>query len=421
MFSDEFIKEQGIKTDDSPAESEPEEGQENKTDVTPETSEGKSTAEDKQEPQEQETEQSTAETETESVEESQTTEETEKESGETKEEEEPAFDVQAINKFFEKDFKDEDEVRALFDRGEKTADYDEKVNKLSEYESILQEKDKQIEQLKESLNPLSYFTDENAYKAEMIKKQMPDKDPVLIEKVIKSDLSKTKDFDILVDEYLMDNPSFTGDRTRAANVLMDEYGIDAEEDAEEWSQVTKDKIMVSANKARNRFTGLADEVEMPEVVSPEERQAQAEQQAAELKQSWEKPLDRLSNYEQEVITDDEGNKLFDFTVPDDFKSQVRDYTEALVTEGQIPLNEDTQKFVEATIRKEMIYQNLPKILKVYRSDLESQWQQQKDKEEANTTPPNKQTAPDKGAEEGKTPGLSDMIRKLNSSEGDLFL
>jgi hypothetical protein len=408
LFSEDQKQEWGIES--SPAASEPEEGQETKPDANPEgESQEQPKAEEQEAAQETPPEEGTAETEQEAAEESQTTE------GEEKKET-PTFDLESFNKFFDKSFEKEDELRSLFEKAEKVTDYDEKVSKISEYESHLQERDERIKELEESLDPLSYFSSPESYKAEMIKKQMPDKDPVLIEKVIKSDLSKETDFDVLVDEFLMDNPGFSGDRTRAANVLMKRHGIDPEDNPEEWDAVTKDELMVDANKARNRFRELADKVELPQAVSPEERAAQKEQALTELKESWKEPIERIAQYDKEVITDDEGNKLFEFTVPDDFKSSIKDYAEGLVTSGEAPANKETLAFLEDTIRKEMIYQNLPKILKVYKSDLESQWQEQKDKEEGNTTPPNKQTAPEGSAEEGKLPGIADMISSLDGSK-----
>ena len=407
LFTDDEKQELGIES--SSAVTEPEEGQENKPVAEPvaeveEPTEGKTEEGTEQKP----TEESTAETEKQTEEESQTTKE-------EKTKEEPVFDVGGFNKFFGKEFKDENEIKGLFEKVEKSSDYDEKVTKISEYENTLKEKDERIKALEESLDPLSYFDSEASYKATQIKKQMPGKDPVLIEKVITSDLSKVSDFELLVDEYLLDKPGFGGDRTRAANVLIKRHGIDPEEKPEEWDSVTKDELMVDANRARERCKGLADKVELPTVVKPEDRAAAQAQQEEELKTSWKEPIGRISEYKEETIKDDDGNVMLKFTVPDDFKSSIGKEVEAMVTSSGIPVNEDSLKFIEATIRKEMIFQNLPKILKVYGSDLESQWQKKKDEEEGNVTPANKQTAPENMSEEGKQQGLDKMLDDLENA------
>ena len=409
LFTDDEKQELGIES--SSAVTEPEEGQENKPVVTPVAEAEKPTEGKTEEGTEQATtEESTAETEKQTEEESQTTKEEK-----TEVKEEPVFDVGGFNKFFGKEFKDENEIKGLFEKVEKSSDYDEKVTKISEYENTLKEKDERIKALEESLDPLSYFDSEASYKATQIKKQMPGKDPVLIEKVITSDLSKVSDFELLVDEFLLDNPGFGGDRTRAANVLIKKHGIDPEEKPEEWDSVTKDELMVDANRARERFKGLADKVELPTVVKPEDRAAAQAQQEEELKTSWKEPIGRISEYKEETIKDDDGNVMLKFTVPDDFKSSIGKEVEAMVTSSGIPVNEDSLKFIEATIRKEMIFQNLPKILKVYGSDLESQWQKKKDEEEGNATPPNKQTAPENMSEEGKQQGLEKMLDDLENA------
>jgi len=407
LFTDDEKQELGIES--SSAVTEPEEGQENKPVAEPvaeveEPTEGKT----EEGTEQATTEGSTAETEKQTEEESQTTKE-------EKTKEEPVFDVGGFNKFFGKEFKDENEIKGLFEKVEKSSDYDEKVTKISEYEDTLKEKDERIKALEESLDPLSYFDSEASYKATQIKKQMPGKDPVLIEKVITSDLSKVSDFDVLVDEALLDNPGFGGDRTRAANLLIKKHGIDPEEKPEEWDSVTKDELMVDANRARERFKGLADKVELPTVVKPEDRAAAQAQQEEELKTSWKEPIGRISEYKEETIKDDDGNVMLKFTVPDDFKSSIGKEVEAMVTSSGIPVNEDSLKFIEATIRKEMIFQNLPKILKVYGSDLESQWQKKKDEEEGNVTPANKQTAPENMSEEGKQQGLDKMLDDLENA------
>lgn len=408
LFSEDFIKEHGIET--APAEEQVQEGQEQAAEGVeqPQTTD---TKEVKQE--------TTAEGEQPTKGEQETTEakeEAEKEAQAEKEIKKPEFDINTLNQFFEKDFKDTDEIKGVFESVEKIKDYDEKVQKLEEYENTLREKDTLIAELKESVDPLQYFTDEAALKASMLKKQFPDKDPVIIEKLMKGDLSKIKDFDMLVYGYLMDNPGLEGNMTRAANVLMDELGIDPEENSEEWSTVLKDKILVRANKARQEFNKLASEVKMPEVLTPEDRLAQKEQMKAELKKSWDEPLNRIAQYEKEAIADDEGNTLFEFDVPDEFKGHIKEYVEGMVLSGDLPVNEETLRFIEQDIRKNMIAQNLPKILKIYKSQLESQWQEDKDKEEGNTEPPNKATATDTQVETGKYPTIQDMLNSNNEPD-----
>jgi len=308
--------------------------------------------------------------------------------------EQTEFNLETFNKFFETDFKEVDDVKGLFEKVDKYSDYDEKVNKLTEFENTLKDKDKEITKLRESLDPRSYFSSDDAFKAEMIRKQHPDKDPVIIEKVIKSDLNKQKDFDVLVDDFLMDNPTFGGDRTRAEKVLMKRYGIDPDESPEEWEQVTKDEIMVEASKAKKKFQQLSDEVEMPEVISPEEREQQKAEALDNLKKSWKEPLDRIAQYEKEVIKDSEGNVMLEFEIPESFRSEIRDYAEAMVTSGEFPVNEESLAFVEDNVRKLAVAEYLPKLLEVYGNQLQSEWQRQKDEEEGNTKPPNRDVAPD---------------------------
>ena len=133
---------------------------------------------------------------------------------------------------------------------------------------------------------------------------------------------------------------------------------------------------------------------MPDVISLEDRERQKTEVLANLKESWKEPLDRIAQYEKEVIKDDEGNVMLEFEIPELFRNESREYTEAMVTSGEFPVNEESLAFVQDNVRKLAIAQYLPKILEVYGNQLESEWQRQKDEEEGNTQPPNRDVAPD---------------------------
>lgn len=393
LFSEEREKELGLKTEPP--------GQETQTEAPTEqpTEQAAATEQPVEEPQSQET----------------APQEPEGEQPSEQPADTPTFDVESFNKFFETDYQSEDDIKGIFEKASKVSDYDEKVQKLTEYETSLKDKESMIAELKESIDPMSYFPSEEAFKASMLKIQFPDKDPVIIEKMIKTDLSKSDNFQVLIDEKLMENPGLEGDRTRAANLLKKQYGIDPDDNPEEWDSVTKDQLMVDANAAKKRFSELTDKIELPAVLTPEEKKAEKEKAMAELKESWKEPINRIAQYEKEAIKDDKGETILEFDVPKDFKDTISQYAEAMALNGEFPVNEDTLNFMESDIRKNMVYQNLPKILEVYRNKLESSWQEQKDKEEGNTEPPNTQTAPSEPTAGKKPSGMQQFLHDLDTS------
>ena len=324
----------------------------------------------------------------------------------------PTFDINSFNTFFEKDFKTEDDVRSLFEKLDKYSDYDEKVTKLSEYEESKSALETRIKELEDAQDPLQWFPNEDVFKSVMLQKQFPEKDPNILNKVITSDLTKVSDLDVLIDDVLLSTPGFKGDRERARAVLYKRYGIDAEDSPENWEQVTQDLILMDADSKRREFRELADKVEKPKVVTPEEKAAALAQQKADLKASWKEPISRMAQYEKEAITDAEGNTIMEFDVPKEYRSGIKDYLESMVDNG-LSLNKENLQFAEYDIRKTMVYENLPKILAAYKGQLESEWQKAKDTEEGNTTPPNTQTAPDMKELTGqKKAGIRSMLDDL---------
>ena len=312
------------------------------------------------------------------------------------------FELEKFNTLFETKYENTDDIKGLIEAANKVSGYEEQLGKIPQFESDLKARDEEIKTLKESLDPLKYFSSDTAYKAEALRIQHPDKDPVMIEKVIKSDLSNTSDMNVLIDKVLLNTPSFDSDRARAEAIVRDKYGIEEDEKPEEWSQLTKDKMLMDANTARSEFKALAETVNLPEVISPEDRAAQIAADKAALTASWEEPLKSIAQYDKETLTDAEGNVLLEFDVPDEFKAGIKDYATALIDSGGLPVNKETLNFIESDIRKNNIASNITNILAAYKGKLESEWLANKDKEEGNDVPLNTDTAP---PQEGELSGL----------------
>ena len=320
-----------------------------------------------------------------------------------------------INKRFSAGYKSDEEVETAFKSLARTADYDAKVKEASEYKTKLDGLTNEQKQwladkqrLEAQINPLQFFRDEKAFIAEQLKRQFPDKDPVVMERLMTADLSRTDKVELLAQKLLLDTPDFDGGIDGARELVLSELGVEVGSKPEEWDRLTKNKLTVKANAAKKELEELKAKanVEIPKIKSQEELQAEVTQKIEGLKQKWSPVLDRMEAADKLQIPGEDGTVLTTFDIPAEWRQTVRnELLENILAAGLEP-TEDTIRELNAVREMKFLHSQFPKLYKV----LESQWStraiEERDKLLNNTNTPNETIRP-----EGTEPVSNDAVMR----------
>ncbi len=282
-------------------------------------------------------------------------------------------------------------------------DYAKRLRGYEEVEAKAKQADTlqgQLEELKikndeltKQLDPLSYFASENDFKVQQLKKLYPDRNPYVLQEIVEKDLSKMDDVDVLVKAVMIDNPDLRGGEAGARDAVLGKY---LEEGAllEEADDRTLNRIKIDANAARRQLRALTD-VELPKIQTLEDRQKAQEEKVASIREGWKPYMEKIAAPDALEIKDAEGNKLFDFELEEGSTSGIADYLDAFVVAGELEPSEETLMTVIDQRDRDLVYDNLPKILAVYKNQLLSEFQKKVDEELNNTKPPNTAEPTDK--------------------------
>jgi len=301
------------------------------------------------------------------------------------------FPIEAFNKKFKTQYKSAEEIDSVFGKAKMADEYEPKVK---EYEAaILRENDykKQIEEAKSSLNPLSWFSSPDAYTAEQLRRQFPDKNPSLLQELATKDLGKIPDADILVKKYLLDNPDLPEEDVR--RTVLEEYGIDADNPSEV-NAVSKTKMRIKANEARKEFAELKGSIKMPEVLTDEQRAAlQAE--ARQKKEAAIKPIaEKFSKYEEFTAKVDD--KEFKWKVPEESQKGLKDLFEGYFLDGGNEVNKENLESISELRDAVILRDNFASIYKAIEGDVTLKIKAEYDAKLHNDNPENLNTTPPPG-------------------------
>ncbi len=318
-----------------------------------------------------------------------------------------------VNKNFKTDFKTTEDFGKHFEKAKKVDEYEPKI---SEYETRIKQYEDQVQKLDSSLkdlnNPLSYFTSQESYVAEQLKKQHPDKHPVVLQEVVTTDSRKMDDLDVLVKDALLTTPGLKGGELGAKETILFELGLDEsymDKPKEEWPISVQNRIMIKANAARKAWDELKGTVQLPKVTTPEEKEAEIVRQVEERKKQLSPLQETASKFDKFHVDIDEGEVL-DFNVPDEYKQVLPDMFETYFVKGGVePTKENLASFEEL---KEalLLRRNIKQIYKVIKGDVEAKEKAARDKLLGNENPTNTKTGLEITNE-------SDDMKKFNNENG----
>jgi len=307
-----------------------------------------------------------------------------------------------FNKRFGTSYKDDNEIKSLFQTPEKISEYE---SKLKEFETVKGESESYKKELNELKNAgysdlLSKPLIRNAYVAQKLQEKYPDKDPYLLQEIAMSEVDKMDDLDVVAKEQKIRLPKLSLEDIKAA--IKSDLGIEPDAAPEEWDSIAKTKLALKAADARDRIKDLAKGIELPKVQTQEEReklQAEYTQKKTELT----KPIkDKFVKFDEYVNGD------FKFATPGEFKEKLSGMFDGLFIDAGLEVNEQNLAIAE-TLKKAMFLEEyFPKIKEVIEKSAQTEIQAKLDEALHNTQLPNTATATDNRTED-TLPGVSKLF------------
>jgi hypothetical protein len=313
--------------------------------------------------------------------------------------------IENFNKRYNTQYKADDEIRSLFSLTEKVSEYE---GKLKDHESLVESVDRYKQELEDyKVNGMSDLLSKprirSAYVAEQLVAKYPDRDPDILANLAMSDLDKMNDLEVLAKERKMRGSKSSLENIKA--VIVKELGIDPEQKPEEWDSVVTTELEMKATDARDRIKSLLKDVEIPKVVTAEEREASAAK-ALEEKVKATTPIKEIFKK-----FDTYKNGEFEFIVPDEFKSKLEDVFNGMFIDSGLDINEENIATAELIKKALFVEEYLPKMLEVKEKQVLAKLKEEQDALLHNDTPPNTATATDQ-IDEGdpNRPGLSNFFQ-----------
>ena len=328
--------------------------------------------------------------------------------------EEPKPDefIETLNKKYSTQYKTDEEIKNLFTLPGKLAEQEAKLKDFDTHKTDAERYKKELEETK-----TTYMSDflskpliKKAYVAEQLLAKFPDRDPFVLQELAMADVDKMSDIDVLARERKIRSKSSLED---IKAVIRKELGIDPEQKPEEWDSVVKTELELKASDARDRIKQLFAGIELPKVVTKEEREVQ---QAKYLEdkiravQPFKEVFKKFDEYQ---------NGEFRFAVTDEFKSKLDDVFNGIFIDSGLEVNEKNLATAELLKRALFVEEYLTKMLEVRDKETEARLKAEQDKLLHNDTPPNTATATDQipAPEES---GVSNFLRNKRDERAKKF-
>lgn len=236
-----------------------------------------------------------------------------------------------------------------------------------EIEKENEELRKKLEELKEYFekvsDPTAYFSSEEAFKAEQLKKVRKDL-PDEVAKAAVGDIDKLGLTDLLVYDILMDVPNIEGGVEGAMELLMEKYGIDSFEDI---PRIVKNKMLVDANRSKQRLLELRNsipQVERPKVLDEVFSSINnTKEQVVKLEQEWQTNVPTVDKI---VIKPNDGTAEFQFAIDSEFLEKAKqDLPKLMAAYGLDPKSPEAVERAKAEIKVAYLASNFERIAEEY--------------------------------------------------------
>lgn len=314
-----------------------------------------------------------------------------------------------IKKRYNAEVKSDDEVKELFSLKGRIGEYETKLKDHDDLKSSVEKYKKELDETK-----TTYMSDllakprlRSAYIAQQLIEKYPDRDPEVLGELAMSDIDKMSDIEILARERKMRGSKSSLDNIKL--VIKKELGVDPEQKPEEWDSLVTTELEMKATDARERIKNLLKDIELPKVVSKEER----EQQQAKFLEDKRKASEPFKTVFTKFDTYKNGD--FEFEVPEEFKSKLNDVFTGMFLDSGLEVNEQNLATAELIKKSLFVEEYFSKMLEVHEKTIKAKLKEEQDKLLHNDTPPNTATATDQG--DGKDPnkqGISGFFQSQGS-------
>lgn len=261
------------------------------------------------------------------------------------------LDLSIFDKKFGRKIESEDTLKSLFEKADK---YEEVETSKKDLEQRLSE----YQSLAERLDPMSNFLNEDEYvRQQFLKKNKDSFDEDVVKALSALSPSKVKNLsnEEALKTALMVENGLTGEEAEA--YLFKKYDVESFA-LEDMDLGLKAQIKVDVKNAKERLAKLYDGIEIPQKVDWETARAQ-------VKQSWEKPLDEIVKGIKTIKLDEE----IDFVVTDEMKAGLYDSVLSELVAKQTKPSKEVGAQLYASLQDKLILSNMDKVVKSMKADI----------------------------------------------------
>jgi hypothetical protein len=209
--------------------------------------------------------------------------------------------------------------------------------------------------------------------------------------IVSNNTDSMSDVDVLIKNELLKNPKLIGREKGAEGLIFKRYGIDPTIPKEEWDITTQNEMLVAASEARRQWNELKATVKMPEIATPEQKEAAlAKERDAKIQQitPLKETFAKFDKYTLEI----EPGKVLDVTVDDEYKEGLPAMFEDFFVKGGVEVTKEALADIEDLKVALFLKNNIKQIYKVIEGDVETKMRAERDALLNNTNPANTKTA-----------------------------
>ena len=316
--------------------------------------------------------------------------------GEPKPDDPPAgqFDFAFFNKTLNTNYESLDQVKTDLEKPTMESEYNEVKSQLDEWQQKYNDLNSDFDALTEQLDPSAYFSSDEAMKLEVFKKENPDKDASIAQRIFSTeDLSSIGDLDMVKMGWRFNTPTLKGTDKDLEAAIAEELNQDPETPLNEWPVSAQNRLARMAADYSHQFKTIKSSVKPPEKIDlaqlkADRAEAQTKRQA-ELTEKWEAVANEslsTTDVKLPIGTPKEGEEqqFFTWTLGDAPKEEVDALKERYISMGFDP--EENKEAFQQTLNLALIDKNLPQIMLKYGEDLLAR-QEERHLDETNNTNP----------------------------------
>jgi len=362
------------------------------------------------------------------IEETETSEETKTEETqvETKTEEQTQTETSdwfsELNKSFGTNYSSVDELKSVL--GE-YGSLKEKVSKIDDFdtlssrlEKVEKERNLLIEKYRELKDPQSFFADDVEFKRNQLIKSNPSINGEVARKALTMDLGTANPLDIIALSMQLTHSKLSGGEVGAKEAFLLSKGIDVQLeddgslDASALSRAQINIINLEAEKAAKDIASIRDSVQLPE------SSKEVEELISEWSAQSQEPQFDMSKWEGKIADVVKGVDIFEIKEADvvlysepidaEFKEGLEDAIKEAISKGKIEPTPENIKILIEEAKKEYAFENMPSIMKRYKSNVELKIREEQHRQIHNDVDPDKSSTTTK-VTTGRTTPLNRVL------------